>query len=846
MPRLRLFYRLILRPLWHEPVRTLLTVLAVALGVSVVLAIALSGDAAAGSFRSSLETLTGDSNLEVTATGGLPEHVVAVLATAPEPIRVRPRIEEYVTLADSGKVVPLLGLDLVAESNDHAPDKEFEDGANSADFANFFDNEQTIVVGSSLGLKTGSKLNVLVNDQLHQFTVRRVFNDSQDHSGALVMDIGGAQKLLGRQGRVDQILIKVPENIPVAEWQKKLAQYLPEGVSIAAIGTGTEENRKMLAAFRWNLKLLSYVALVVGAFLIYNTISVSVVRRRHEIGIVRALGASRTAVLGAFLAEAVTFGVIGSALGVPLGRIMASGAVRLLAGTVSSLYVTSQPGSIELTAGSYLLAFSVGLSVAVFSALSPAREASLVPPIDAMANARREFTARVHKSRDFAVALVLAACGLAAAYAPSISGKPLLGYFSAILLIASLVFAVPILVDSVSAVSSTLLRRLLGVEALLASRSLVGSLRRTSVLVGALATAIAMMVAVGIMVGSFRETVVTWMNDQLPADLYLRPAGNAAADRHPTIATSFVAKLHTLPGVAAVDRFRGYEISYEGTPAEFASADLILTPGAGTSGYLSGRSDQEVFAELRGSDAAIVSEPFSNKHHVHPGNSITLPLGTKLAPFRIVDVFYDYSSERGTVLVDRNTMLKYLPDPAPSNIAVYLAPGTSLATVRDEIEKAAAGLRVVVFSDRELRSQAIAIFDRTFAITYALEAVAILVAVIGVAGALIALVIDRRRELGLLRFLGASPRQIRRMILTEAGLLGLLANVAGFVLGFFLSLVLIFVINKQSFGWTIQFHWPVAVLVGALTLVYAATVLAGIYPARVAASLRAIEVVHEE
>lgn len=843
MPRLSLFYRLILRPLWREPVRTLLTVLAVALGVSVVLAIDLSGDAAAGSFQSSLESLTGDSNLEVTAIGGVPEHLIAVLATLPEPIRVRPRIEEYVTLADSGKVVPLLGLDLVGESNDHLPDGEFEDLTRS-NLGDLFDNDQAIVVGSSLGVKLGSELNVLVNDHIRRFTVRGEFDDSQDHGGALVMDIGAAQRLLGRQDRVDRILIKVPGN--VADWQKKLAQNLPEGVSLAASGSGTEENRKMLSAFRWNLKLLSYIALVVGAFLIYNTISVSVVRRRPEIGIVRALGASRIAVLVAFLAEAVTFGAVGSTIGIPLGRILASGAVRLLAGTVDSLYVTSRPGSIELTAGSYVLAFTVGLAVAVFSALSPAREASLVPPVEAMASARRELAARVHKARDFAIALVLATCGSAAAYPPPISGKPLFGYLSAILLIASLVFAVPILVDSISAISSTLLRRLLGVEALLACRSLKGSLRRTSVLVGALATAIAMMVAVAIMVGSFRETVVTWMNDQLPADLYLRPAGDAAADRHPTIATSFVAKLPTLPGVAAVDRFRGYEISYEGTPAEFASADLILTPGAGRSGYLSGRSDQEVFAELRGSDAAIVSEPFSNKHHVHAGGSITLPLGTKLVPFRIVDVFYDYSSERGTVLVDRNTMLKYLPDPAPSNIAVYLAPGASLATVRDEIEKAAAGLRVVVFSDRELRSQAIAIFDRTFAITYALEAVAILVAVIGVAGALIALVIDRRRELGLLRFLGASPRQIRRMILTEAGLLGLLANVAGFVLGCFLSLILIFVINKQSFGWTIQFHWPVAVLLCALTLVYAATVLAGIYPARVAASLRPVEVVHEE
>lgn len=845
MSRAVLFYRLILRPLWHEPVRTALTLLAVALGVSVVLAIDLSGDAAAGSFRSSLETLTGDSNLEVTATGGIPENVLATLATLPEPIRVRARIEDYVSLAESGKVVPLLGVDVVAESNDS---NDHDRGKQVGDVppADFLDGERAVFVGSSSGLKTGSTLNVLVNDQVCSFTVRGVFDDAQDDSNALVMDIGAAQKLLRREGRVDRILVKVPESVPLAEWQKTLAQHLPEGISIAAQGTGTEENRKMLAAFRWNLKLLSYIALVVGAFLIYNTISVSVVRRRPEIGILRALGASRAAVMGAFLAEAVTFGIVGSALGIPLGRAMAAGAVRLLAGTVDSLYVTSQPGSITLTLGSYLLALAIGLSVSIFSALSPAREASLVPPIEAMANARREITARVHKGRDFAIAIAMAVCGGVAAYLPPLFSKPLLGYLSAVLLIGSLVFAVPVFVNGISRLSAGLLGRLLGVEALLASRSLVGSLRRTSVLVGALATAIAMMVAVAIMVGSFRQTVVTWMNDQLPADLYLRPAGNAAADRHPTISASFVDQLQQLPGVAAVDRFRGYEISYEGTPAEFASSDLTLIPGPDTSDYLSGRSGREVFAELKGSDSAIISEPFSNKHHVQAGGFVTLPLGGKTVRFRVVDVFYDYSSERGTILVDRNTMLKYLRDPAPSNIAIWVSPGSNVHSVRTAIERAAAGYQIAIFSDAELRAQAITIFDRTFAITYALEAVAILVAIIGVAGALISLVIDRRRELGLLRFLGASTRQIRRMILTEAGLLGLLAILAGFVLGFFLALILIFVINKQSFGWTIQFHWPVAVLVGALTVVYIATVLAGIYPARVAMSLRPIEVVHEE
>jgi putative ABC transport system permease protein len=492
------------------------------------------------------------------------------------------------------------------------------------------------------------------------------------------------------------------------------------------------------------------------------------------------------------------------------------------------------------------LALVIGVGVTVASALSPAREASLVAPVEAMARSQREHVVRIHKVRDLWIALAMAVGSAAASQVPAIAGKPLLGYVAALLLIGASVFAIPALVEGLVTISAEWLRGLFGVEALLASRSLAGSLRRTSVLVGALATAIAMMTSVGIMVGSFRQTVLVWMNDQLPADLYLRPAGDEAADRHPTIALELVDAIKKLPGVSAVDQFKAYEISYEEKPATLAGADLQVLRDFKSSDFVSGRAPADVLAELRGHDAAIVSEPFANKHHVKAGDSVAIPAGEREARFRITDTYYDYASERGVIIVDRGTLLKYFPDPMPSNLAVYVAPGVELERVRKEIEKAAAGRNILIFSNRDLRIEAIRIFDRTFAITYALEAVAIFVAVMGIAGALVALVMDRRRELGLLRFLGAATGQVRKMILVEAGLLGLLANVVGLGLGILLSLILIYVINKQSFGWTIQFHWPVAMLVGAISVVYGATVVAGLYPAHVATQLNPIEVVHEE
>ena len=321
-------------------------------------------------------------------------------------------------------------------------------------------------------------------------------------------------------------------------------------------------------------------------------------------------------------------------------------------------------------------------------------------------------------------------------------------------MIAASALAIPAVVDLTTRFLTRALGVVLGVEASLASQSLSASLRRTSVLVGALSTAIAMMTAVGVMVGSFRETVQLWMNDQVPADLYVRAAGVPAADRHPSLTSALADKIAAparcccnRPAARLRNQLRRHarrsRVGRTRHAAHISQSEFSLRTATG-----------DVLSELRDANTVVVSEPFANKHNVRRGDSITLSLSGGKAAFRIVDVYYDYSSERGTMVMDRATALKYLPDPAPSNLAVYLSPGASLTEVRQEIEDAAGEHRILIFSNRDLRTQALVIFDRTFAITYALEAVAVIVAVIGVAGALLAVVIDRRRELGLLRFLG--------------------------------------------------------------------------------------------
>jgi putative ABC transport system permease protein len=837
MPFLKLFYRLILRPLRHDPVRTSLTVIAIALGVAAVLAIQLAGDAAAGSFRSSMETLTGRSALEVTATGGLAPEIFARLAALPYPLKIHPRIEDYAVISGRSRTVALLGIDLLGESL--SSDSSFASSDDSA-----FQQDDSIWAGRGLGFHVGDRLTLAINDRSASFIVRGVLGDESDE--VLVIDLSQATRILRPTGRLDRILLEVPASRSAQEWESVIRAALPDGLTVTREGAQTDENQRMLAAFRWNLSVLSYVSLAVGAFLIYNTISVSVVRRRFEIGILRAVGATRAVIMTAFLGEAAAVGLLGAIAGVGLGRLMAEGAVKLVSATVDSLYVSSRPGTLALTWPVALLAIAIGVGVSALSALSPAWEASLVTPVEAMARGRREHQARVHQGRDLIFAAILAGAAWLASRQQPVAGRPIFGYLAAVLLIASSALAIPALVSTLSKATAALVRRLFGVEALLATRSLAGSLRRTSVLVAALSTAIAVLVAIGIMVGSFRETVLLWMTDQLRADLYLSPAVPAAADRHPKMSAGIIERLARLPGVAAVDQLRSYEISYQAMPATLAGVDVQVASRYQTRSFLSGASAPAVFRQLANSHNVIVSEPFANKHHVRAGDTLTLALGGKQAAFHVIDVYYDYSSERGSIFLDRATLLQYLPDPDPSNLAVYLNPGVSPDEAKKMIQAAVADRHVVVFLNRSLREQGMRIFDRTFAITYALEAVAVFVAVMGVGGALLALVIDRRREFGLLRFLGAADAQVRRMILFEAGFLGLLANLAGMILGYLLSLLLIYVIDKQSFGWTIQFHWPVVVLLPALGLVYLATLLAGLYPARIATQLVPIEVIHEE
>ena len=380
----------------------------------------------------------------------------------------------------------------------------------------------------------------------------------------------------------------------------------------------------------------------------------------------------------------------------------------------------------------------------------------------------------------------------------------------------------------------------------IAAANLGSSPLRNSVAVASLTIAIAMTVAVAILIGSFRTTVVAWADDTLKADLFVRPMGLGDASSDATFSPSVAATVARLPGVGSIDVIREISIPFRGRITNLAATDLARFAGRSKVRFI-GRVDRDALEHLRPeSTSVLISEPFATKFKLDAGDRFRLDTPAGLATFHVAAVYNDYSSDAGVVLLDLSTFRRFYRDPSINSIAVYARPGADLVALRDAIVRSVLPLRVDTETTRELRTLVITIFDRTFAITYALYVISITIAVLGVVSTLFALVLERRREIGLLRYLGLRTRDVRRLVYYEAAFIGLLGGVIGVAVGVLLALLLIFVINRQAFGWLIELHMPYDFLVEAVVLVVIAALAAGVYPAGVAARIRTSEAVRSE
>ena len=840
MARAVLLFRLIVRPMVRDRARAFLTVSAVALGVAVIVAVDLAGDASMGSFRSSLESLQGSASYEITQVGGIPEAVYGELARLEEPLAFSPRIEGFALLPGTGEDVALFGVDLVGDTT------LGETGSRPRPDVSELIDVPSVWVTASLGVSPGGTLPVVAGDRRMDLVVQGVIEPSVVSAGPfLLMDIALAQRLLARSGRLDRIYVHAPPG-DERDWTARLTAILPPAAAILPAGTRTDDNRRMLRAFRWNLRMMSYTTILVGAFLIYNTITAYVVRRRQQIGIARAVGASRAMVRAAFLIEGAVFGAIGAVAGLVLGRVLAVGAVEAVGATVSSLYVSSTPGEIAFSPGTVATALAAGLGMSLLSAWWPAREAAGVAPTEAMARARLDYRVRTASPRSAVAALALVVLAVGCCFLPPVGRIPAGGYLAPILLAAACALVSPRLCAVALAAAGRLLAPPLGVIASVAARGLAASLGRTSVIVTAMAVAIGLVISMVVTVGSFRETVADWLESRLQADFYVNPVAEGGRGAASTMSEDVAARLAAVPGVVDVGRFRTYPVRYDGSPATLGLADVDLYRRHSGIDFFDGPAPEAIWRSLEAGEGVIASELFSYRHGVQPGDTIRLALGSGPVELEVAGVFYDYSGERELLIADRGALLAHLPDPRLSSAGVYLDPDADFEETRAALARVLAGRGVEVTPTRAIRSQAIRIFDRTFAITWALVAIAMFVAILGMAEALLNLVYDRRSELALLRMHGASLGQIRRLVLVQAGLLGVLASLMGLVLGAASSQVLLRVIHKQSFGWSLPLHWPVEFLAAVLGAIIVASVVAGLYPARIGARLVPVEVLRAE
>jgi putative ABC transport system permease protein len=391
----------------------------------------------------------------------------------------------------------------------------------------------------------------------------------------------------------------------------------------------------------------------------------------------------------------------------------------------------------------------------------------------------------------------------------------------------------PAIVRTTSRLASPLLDRTFGIVGRLAAASLPASLRRTSVASAALSLATGMMVAVALMVGSFRETVRIWVDQTVSSDLWLRPAkglANAQVALFPPVVGE---ELRKVEFIEAIDRVRGRDIIYGDTIVSVGSGELEVAARYGNLPMIAPRSSAAALRDALRRNGVVVSESFALKFDKEVGDSITIPGHARAFP--ITGIYRDYSNDRGVVVMDRALFMRTFDDHNINTIVVYLRRGVELAYARRELEQRfGPRFGAFVVTNGEIKTEVMKIFDQTFLITYALLGVAIVVAVLGIINTLAALILERTRELALLRVGGLSTGELRTMIVLESTLLGIASTVAGLVMGYVLSWILIYVINKQSFGWTINFHTPTALIAASLAVTLLASALAGLVPARMA------------
>ncbi|MCC6349582.1 MAG: FtsX-like permease family protein [Candidatus Eisenbacteria bacterium] len=865
---------LLLRRLALERGRTLLTICGIALGVAVFVSIRLANHSAMTSFADTVDAVTGRANLSVqSAADGFADSLFVTLARHPGveaaapivqvtalawpggPRTEAPRPGEGRAALPAHETLLFLGVDPLSE----APFARFGEDAGGrprqgedgfmAGIVRLIADPRSVAVTRSfadrLHLRAGDTLTVLASGRPVPLVVALVLEGGSLREAAggavAVMDIATAQEVFGRAGRLDRVELLVPP-ADRERLRRELTAQLPGGVIVEPPRARTRQVENMVAAFALNLTALSFIALLVSMFLVFNAVAMSVLRWRREIGILRGLGVTRAQVVRLFLLEGLLLGAAGSALGTGLGTLLARATLGAVGRTLTDLYLVQRTSEVRLDPWTFAVGFGLGIATALLSALAPAIEASWTPPALTMRQGTLIEARRLPVGRWALVGIaVLALAGVVVAWTLR-ARQPWGGFAAAFLVVAAFTLVSP----AFTLAGERLLRRpalaLAGIEGALGVRALRDFVARTSVVVASLMLAVGMTVALSIMVGSFRRTVDMWITQSIRGDLYVEPAGHRASQAATALPDSLVRAVAGLPGVIAVDTYRATPMRFEGRRVSLTGIDFAVQARHGSLRFVGGAGSAAVLERALRRGEAVVTESFAHRFRVAAGDTIRVPAAGGKIALRVAGVFYDYTTDAGAILVDRGLFARLMRGDRTESLALYTAPGTDLDLLRSRLAALAGpDFLLNAMPNRELRRRVLTVFDQTFRITFALQFIAVLVAVLGVVTTLTALILQRGREIGILRATGALRSQVRRIVLIEGGVLGLLGSLLGCAAGVMLALLLVHVINRQYFGWTIRMAIEPGVFAQAVVLMVGTSLAASLAPARYASERVAAE-----
>jgi putative ABC transport system permease protein len=840
------------RTLLRRPWQSALMILGITLGVAVVVAVDLANASASRAFDLSTDAVFGRATHQIVASSqGFDEALYARLRRQGVLNAAAPVVADYVSSPQLGdRPLQLLGVDPFAEP----PFRDYfwQPGDTPAhSLIDFLTRPGALLISATMAeryaIKRGARITLDVTGHAHSAFVAGLLQAPNDLTrqaldGIILADIATAQELLNRPGRLDRIDLIIPENAdrPVT----RISSLLPQGVRIQPAQARTDAVKQMTNAFRTNLWALSLLALFVGLFLIYNTMTFSVIQRRPLFGTLRCLGVTPLEVFALVISEAFIVGVVGSVLGLILGIAMGQNAVSMVTQTINDLYFVLTVRDVGIPVLSLIKGGVTGIVATVITASLPAWEAASIPPRAALSRSGLEA-----KTRRAVIWAAVGSAGLLAAGAAALAWPTrslFISFGSLSIVVVGFALLTPLVTNLFMRGAAHLLGRVAGALGRMAPRDVVNSLSRTAVAVAALMVAVSVTIGVSLMINSFRDTIVSWLDHALQGDIYVQAPSFRATQNVSILDPAVVRAVGQWPGVARAELIRATTVDSPYGPV-YLEAGTSTDYGAGLL-YRSSQGSPEEAWEAVGQGAAIISEPLANRLGLSPHDRrITLYTDRGPHTFNVVGIYYDYASAEGTIIVSMDTYRRLWNDNAVTGLAIHLSPGTDADQVIDELRDALAPVqRLLIRSNQTLRQDAIEVFDRTFAITSALQMLATIVAFIGVLSALLSLQLDRQLQIGILRAVGLTTRELWQLVLLETGLMGTAAGLLAMPTGYVLSLILVYIINQRSFGWTLQMLVGPVPFLQAFAVAVIAALLAGIYPAYRMSRMSAVEVLRFE